>query len=182
MQDRHIRAWELKYEILENTYNGIHTVLGYERIQDKSGRKNWHIIAECGNCNAEISQRYNVFLSSTCCDNCSRLQGHNYKDGRATESLWRVYRSMLSRCYTPTNHKYYRYGDRGIRVHEAWVKDYSSFKSWAYANGYKDNSAIKDYKDYLAIDRINNGGNYEPINCQWITVSANSIKKRLDTM
>jgi len=44
-------------------------------------------------------------------------------------------------------------------------RDYPAFRAWALASGYADN---------LTIDRINNDGNYEPGNCEWVTRSENS--------
>lgn len=44
------------------------------------------------------------------------------------------------------------------------------FREWALSNGYSDN---------LTIDRIDNKGDYEPTNCQWITIEENAGKDKL---
>ncbi|MBE6928051.1 MAG: hypothetical protein E7467_06140 [Ruminococcaceae bacterium] len=61
------------------------------------------------------------------------------------------------------------YGGRGISVCEEWHQ-FPPFYEWAMANGYTDD---------LTIDRINVDGNYEPSNCQWITMEEN-IRKAID--
>ncbi len=83
------------------------------------------------------------------------------------ERLYAVWGGMVGRCTNPRNKKYSRYGGRGISVCEAW-RDYAVFREWATANGYGND---------LEIDRIDNDGNYEPGNCQWLTKSENSRKK-----
>ena len=73
---------------------------------------------------------------------------------------------MKYRCNTPTCPCYNRYGGRGITLYDKW-NDYENFKEWSLQNGYQDN---------LCIDRIDNDGNYEPDNCQWITIGENTAK------
>ena len=52
---------------------------------------------------------------------------------------------------------------------DEWLGEngFSSFYKWALDNGYQEG---------LTIDRIDENGNYEPSNCQWITRSENTIK------
>jgi hypothetical protein len=74
--------------------------------------------------------------------------------------------AMLRRCRNPNAYAFRRYGGRGIKVFKAWHK-YEAFRDWALKSGYQDD---------LTIDRVNNNGNYTPLNCQWITKSENSRK------
>lgn len=90
---------------------------------------------------------------------------HGDASGGKTTRLYRIWHGIKDRCLRAKNQNYYRYGGRGISVHEEWVNDYAVFKAWALSNGYKDN---------LTLDRINSHGNYEPTNCRWVTRSKNS--------
>lgn len=82
-------------------------------------------------------------------------------------ALSNVYRQMRARCYNKNNPRYKNYGGRGICVCDEWNESPAAFIGWALENGFKEG---------LTIDRIDNDGNYEPDNCQWITRSENSKK------
>ena len=83
-----------------------------------------------------------------------------YQNPKVGQSLYSAWNRMCRRCYNPKDHKYYRYGARGISVCNKWRNNYDAFYEWAINNGYKLG---------LSLDRINNDGNYEPSNCRWTT-------------
>jgi len=85
------------------------------------------------------------------------------------KGLYIAWDNMKQRCYNPNNKRYGNYGGRSIIVCDSW-KNFSCFKVWALNHGWEDG---------LTIDRIDNDGNYEPNNCQFISLSENSRKDKL---
>lgn len=51
---------------------------------------------------------------------------------------------------------------------DEWLKSFDAFYDWAMSNGYKQG---------LQIDRIDNNGNYEPLNCRFVSRYANAKNK-----
>jgi len=56
------------------------------------------------------------------------------------------------------------HGKSNTRIYNIYLE----MKRWGITHGYDDN---------LTIDRIDNNGNYEPNNCQWITRGENTAKR-----
>jgi hypothetical protein len=81
-----------------------------------------------------------------------------------------TWKNMLRRCENPAASGFKNYGGRNIKVCFEW-HEFEPFYNWAIKNGYNDD---------LTIDRINNDGNYEPENCQWLSRSENSRKEYFD--
>ena len=86
---------------------------------------------------------------------------HSVTHGQNGRPLYRVWAAMKSRCANPNVASFGRYGGRGISVCEEWL-EYARFQVWADTNGYRSG---------LTLDRIDNDGNYEPGNCQWVSRS-----------
>lgn len=79
--------------------------------------------------------------------------------GMKKTRIYSVWCAMRERCNNPHNKRYDRYGARGIKVTDEW-NSFENFYKWAMDNGYKEG---------LTIDRKNNDGMYEPLNCRWVT-------------
>lgn len=128
----------------------------------------WLCRCDCGNL-TEV--RRDSLLSgrikSCGCLHEEKIRAGNPKHGGWGARLYRIWRGMKERCRNPRGRDYCRYGGRGIIVCDEWNKDYIAFQEWALSHGYTSG---------LTIDRINNDGNYEPSNCQWITKSENTEK------
>ena len=92
----------------------------------------------------------------------------NYKHGGRHTRLYNIWRSMRQRCNNPKASNYGRYGGRGITVCQEW-NSFIAFSDWAYMNGYCEN---------LTLDRIDNMGNYEPTNCQWVSYVVQNRNRR----
>lgn len=94
------------------------------------------------------------------------------KHGLTHTRLYKIWKSMRQRCNSSQHKDFSYYGGRGIRICTEW-DDFKVFYDWAMASGYADN---------LSIDRINNDGNYEPLNCRWVTHSVQQRNKRCKTI
>ncbi len=83
----------------------------------------------------------------------SRINGKKI-NRNGTYSTWEA---MIGRCTNPNSDWYHRYGGRGIKVCERWLK----FENFLSDMGERPKGKT--------IDRIDNDGNYELCNCKWST-------------
>ena len=137
-------------------------------LRDNQGRVRWRCKCECGSTKLLLGFNLKNGHSRSCgCYRDELHTTHGDTTARQMTSLYAIWSTMRARCSYPRHNRYHRYGGRGIKVCHEWKRSYPSFKKWAIEHGYRKG---------LSIDRINHNGNYEPENCQWLTVSEN-VKK-----
>ena len=83
--------------------------------------------------------------------------------------LYRCWSNIKSRCYNPNVRSYADYGAKGVKMCDEWLHDFQAFASWARSHGFEEG---------LTINRKDSHGDYEPENCEWITLSENSKQSR----
>lgn len=81
---------------------------------------------------------------------------------------YKAWQSMKDRCLNPKCSFYNRYGGRGIRVHEPWIKDPVGFCHYI---------GPRPSPNY-SLDRIDNSGDYVPGNVRWATYEEQNRNRR----
>jgi len=146
------------------------TVLKF--VEFKNRKSYWLCKCDCGN--EKIVSRKDLRENRVKSCGCLRAieNKSRAKHGLAGSKIYNTWRSMLKRCYLPSNPSYKHYGAREINVCDEWrdkEQGFIHFYEWAIANGYKEG---------LILDRINVNGNYEPTNCRWVTPKVSANNKR----
>ena len=85
------------------------------------------------------------------------------------KTLYKRYYNIKDRCYNSNSKSFHRYGGRGVQMCDEWLNDYQKFEDWALSHGFNES---------LAIDRINNDGDYSPQNCRFVTLKENNQNRR----
>lgn len=146
---------------------------GHRTILKISGDpKNHRLLLQCDCGSAPHLAWMSSFLSAPRCLACGAKTANRREDGREVKnnSLYRIWAGMKTRCNPLSNGRdAKRYAHKGIRVCYSWRRDFGSFETWALANGYKKG---------LSLDRIDSEGDYEPRNCEWVSISENSKRGR----
>lgn len=136
------------------------------RLHNIKGDTKWLCVCECGNLKEAYINNLTRGKTKSCgCYNKEVITKH----GKCNTRLYHIYNTMKSRCYNKNNKDYPNYGGRGIVVCDEWLDDFETFYNWAIDNNYRDD---------LTIDRIDVNGNYEPVNCRWLTLKQQARNTR----
>lgn len=139
---------------------------------NKHGVSTWHCRCECGaNCIAAGSDLRSSHKRSCGClvaeaaSMVNQSHGHT-RFGRRT-ATYRVWRSMIARCTSPSMGSWPDYGGKGIKVCERWASSYEAFLG-----------DMGERPAGATIDRIDCTADYEPNNCRWATPEQQSANRR----
>lgn len=145
---------------------GMLTVVGMKT--NHNGRL-WYCVCDCGKSKEKPVSGYELRSGiRTNCGCMSNSWKSNRKHGQYNTKLYKVWSAMKHRCGNKNDPAFSNYGGRGITVCEEWM-EFVPFMDWAHSSGYKTG---------LTIERINNDGNYEPKNCEWISKPKQSSNTR----
>ena len=120
-----------------------------------------------------VQRRKKGYTNMTC--GCFDKHKNNlYKNGLSNTRIYDTYNNMKQRCYNSKSKSYKYYGAREIIICDEWLGEngFINFYNWSMENGYSDE---------LTIDRIDANGDYEPNNCQWVSI-ANQMSNKTNTI
>lgn len=167
-----MNKWQLRAQEYIGQIYGRLTVI--EILKPRNQRTVVKCKCACGNTHISLMKPIKKGDTKSC--GCYRIESRHtatVTHGDTKYKLYRVWRTMIRRCHDERVKSYKTYGKRGISVCQKWRDSYPIFKKWAIKKGYKFG---------LQIDRINNNGNYEPINCRWVTSKVNNNNTRNNTI
>jgi hypothetical protein len=137
-------------------------------VQEKSGDgRLWQCLCKCGKTRAVPEYRLKGGYTKSC--GCLK-RGQNppirIKHGMSSYSGFKVWESMMRRCFNKNDKDYPSYGGRGITVCDKWKNP---------ANFAKD---MGEKPLGCSIERIDVNSDYCPSNCRWATPLEQGANKR----
>lgn len=149
------------------------SVLGAVRGARKKG---WRQVCLCDCGNKILTYGYRLKSGHTRSCGCLKDETagkhsliHGATVGRKRTPEHRSWSKAIGRCHCVTDNAYGKYGGRGIKVCERWLKSFKAFL---------DDMGKRPGPDY-SLDRIDVNGDYCPENCRWATKKQQALNKRI---
>lgn len=148
---------------------GLWTVTGITSVvRGRSTVVACYVVCSCGRTALTAYRTLRRGLSTKCRSCATRL--HNTKHGLHSTPEYKSWLAMVQRCSRPGTNGYERYAGRGIVVCDRWL----TIENFITDMGPRPPG--------MTLERINNGGNYEPGNCRWATKKEQGRNKRNNRM
>lgn len=149
------------------------TVLSFSHIHPTRRMTVWNCLCDCGR-NKKVARGELISKTAISCgcwrDTYSKMPKPNQiKHGLSKHPIYRIWAGIKVRCSYASAKNFHRYGARGIKMCSEWESDFLNFYNWSISHGWRKG---------LQIDRINNDGHYEPVNCRWATSNENVNNRR----
>lgn len=105
------------------------------------------------------------------CKELEQKTKHGFRKAKDTHPAYKVWKSILDRCYNPNCPNYIWYGAKGVTVCDEWRHNPEAFCTWAINNGWFRGAHID--KDILCEKLGIKPHIYSPQTCQWVTPKVN---------
>jgi hypothetical protein len=138
---------------------------------DAKGNRVWTCRCDCGTLKEVWQTNLYSGMSVSCgCYARERASECNRKYNRPSKQIpeYNVWANLRARCQDRNDKRYACYGGRGISVCERWNTSFQAFL---------DDMGSRPSPKH-SIDRIDNDGNYEPVNCRWATTAEQQSNKQ----
>lgn len=145
---------------------GSLTIISLSR-KNKHGHSFWECRCDCGNTKVISWANLSRGTKSCGCSTALLIAKSRTTHGRSETSEYAIWRSMKARCYNPKHIAFFNYGGRGIRVCARWLNSFENFLA-----------DMGERPKGFSINRKDNDGNYEPLNCEWASMKQQQNNRR----
>lgn len=123
--------------------------------------KRWNCVCECGGHNSDVPQSHLLSGNTKSCGCLSRdiVIERNTSHGMSKRPEYSHWKGIMKRCFNPNDKRAASYFDKGITVHEDFIKN---FPAWLKEIGEKPTSEGR-----WSVGRIDNNGDYTYGNMRW---------------